>query len=209
MEMVDILIPPRFQKSGVTKERSQALADGDWVGTFNLWIIKSNPVQAIVYQQRGSITSYEPKKLDVSVGGHYSAGETLFDGLREAKEELGKEYDEKQVQYLGKRLHVIKDNKNILRHYVVDICFVTDNSQLNSFTLEQREVVAVFDCPIDKLIDMHENDTHFIAQGLDLFGSQIEIEVSRDMLPYNWDNYHYKVALLAKKYLAGEQNLIY
>lgn len=209
MEMVDVLIPPKFEKSGVIKERSEALSDGDWIGTFNLWIIRSNPVPSLLYQQRGSSTTYEPMKLDVSVGGHYSAGESLLDGLREAKEELGREYDQDEVTYVGKRLQVVKDNKNILRHYVVDIFFVTDNEPLESFLLEQREVAAIYDCPIESLLQMHEKNIAFSASGVDVNGCIVETEVSKEILPYNWDSYHYKVALLAKRYLAGVKRLIY
>jgi len=209
MELVDILTPPSFEKSGVVKERSQALADGDWIGTFNLWIMRSEPVPSILYQQRGSVTTYEPLKLDVSVGGHYSAGETLFDGLREAREELGREYDQNVVTFVVKRLQVVKDNKGVLRHYVVDICFVTDNSPLETLTLDKQEVTAIYDCPIDSLIAMHENKVGFTANGVDVNGQATQTEVNLEMLPYNWDNYHYKVALLAKRYLGGEKKLVY
>lgn len=43
-EQVDILKPPTFEKSGVVKSREQALDAGDWIGTFNLWIVKRQPV---------------------------------------------------------------------------------------------------------------------------------------------------------------------
>ncbi len=101
MENVDILLPPTFEKSGVIKPRDQALIDGDWQGTFNLWIIRSQPVPAIIYQQRTSRASLEPLKLDTSVGGHYAVGETLYDGLREAKEELGRGYKKEDIAFLS------------------------------------------------------------------------------------------------------------
>lgn len=72
MECVDILIPPLFQKSGDTKPRKQAIADDDWIGAFNLWIIQTDPVPAIIYQQRSPNSTWEPSKLDVSAGGNYS-----------------------------------------------------------------------------------------------------------------------------------------
>jgi len=66
MEKVDILIPPTFEPSGQTKVLKQAWADEDWISTFNLWVVQSKPVPAILYQQRSSNSSWEPNKLDVS-----------------------------------------------------------------------------------------------------------------------------------------------
>jgi len=209
MEHVDILTPPTFEKSGVIKPRDQAIADGDWIGTFNLWIIQSEPEPAIVYQQRSPNSTWAPNKLDVTAGGHYQAGETIFDGLREVKEELGKTYDKDQLIYLGRKLHVSPDIHGLTRHNVVDILFVTDNSSLESYNLEKEEVFAIVSCPIKKLIQAHTKKRSFEALALKHDGKKINITISDDSFPYNWDNYHFKIALLAERYLKGEKNLLY
>lgn len=209
MEMVDILKPPSFDKSGISKTRSQAIADGDWIGTFNLWIIKSSPVPSIVYQQRSSNSTWAPNLLDVSAGGHYQAGETILDGLREVKEELGKKYSTDQLTYLGRKLHVSPDIHHQLRHNVVDIFFVTDNTTLETYHLEKNEVYAIVECPIAKLILLHTQKRSFEAQGLTNSGKVIQISVTPNSFPYNWDNYHLKIALLAQRYLRNEPHLYY
>ncbi len=89
--MVVILEPPTFRISGVFKPIAQALDDEDWVVTFNLWIVQAKPIPAVVYQVRSLDTGWAPGKLDVTAGGHFSAGEEIKDGLREVREELGKE----------------------------------------------------------------------------------------------------------------------
>ena len=209
MEKVDILLPPTFEKSGTVKTRKQAIVDGDWIGTFNLWIIQSEPTPSIVYQQRSSRSTWAPNKLDVTAGGHYQAGETIFDGLREVKEELGRIYSKKGLTYLGRKLHVSPDIHGLTRHNVVDIFFVTDNSNLDTYDLEEDEVYAIVACPIKSLIQMHANNQSFKATGIDNRGKKIQLAISRDSFPYNWDNYHFKIALLADRYLRGEQNLLY
>ena len=209
MEQVDTLNPPTFQKSGVVKPRNQAIADGDWIGTFNLWIIRSEPEPAIIYQQRSPNSTWAPNKLDVTAGGHYQAGETIFDGLREVKEELGRTYKKGQLIYLGRKLHVSPDIQGLTRHNVVDIFFVTDNSPLEGFIQEKAEVFAIVVCPIDQLIKVHTEKTSFEVQALKNNGEKINIMVNQDSFPYNWDNYHFKIALLAERYLKGEKNLLY
>jgi ADP-ribose pyrophosphatase YjhB (NUDIX family) len=42
--------------------------------------------------------------FDVTVGGHFQAGEQLTDGLREVKEELGKQHLPDQLQYVGRKV---------------------------------------------------------------------------------------------------------
>ena len=40
-------------------------------------------------------------------------------------------------------------------------------------------------------------------------GKEILVVVDKKSFPYNWDNYHYKIALLAKRFLDGDKNIIY
>lgn len=210
MEQVDILEPPTFKKSGKVKNIVDAWNDRDWIGTFNLWIIQRQPNPSIVYQQRSPNCSWAPNKLDVTAGGHYSAGEEIMDGLREVREELGKDYKPEQLLYLGRKLNVSSDTKKRIRHNVVDIFIIEDNSDLKSYKLQENEVYAIYACPIDDLIKVHTiNNYSFKVKGITSKGEDVEIEVTRESFPYNWDNYHFKIALLADRFTKHEENLIY
>jgi 8-oxo-dGTP pyrophosphatase MutT (NUDIX family) len=209
MEHVDILQPPDFHKSGVVKPKKKALADEDWLGIFHLWILQDEPLPAIVYQQRSPNASWGPNLLDVSVGGHYQAGESRLDGLREVKEEVGIDYDPKLVKFLGRKIFFGTDENNHERHSVVDVHFVKDNRHLHQYMLEAKEIHALCLCPIDYLIKLHTRHTSFKAPAITATGQRYILEVKPELFPYNWDNYHLKIALLAKRYLKGEKNLIY
>jgi ADP-ribose pyrophosphatase YjhB (NUDIX family) len=210
MELVDILIPPDFHKSGITKPREQALADGEWVGTFNLWIVQDAPIPQIVYQQRSPNSTWEPNKLDVSSGGFYQAGEELADGVREAKEELGCDFKFADLFYLGRKLYVNRYGTNPDRHTITHVFMIKDNTPIESFNLDPVEVSAIVTCPIAELLKTHTDEKYqFKAQGLDNHHQAFTISVNQDSFPYNWDNYHYKIALIAQRFLYGEKNLIY
>jgi hypothetical protein len=210
MEMVDILEPPTFKKSGKTKTLIQAWEDEDWIGTFNLWIVQNEPVPAVVYQQRSPKSSWAPLKLDVTAGGHYEAGEEIYDGLREVKEELGKSYTKEEIKYLGKKLHVGPDTKGRMRKNVVEVFMVLDNAPIVNYKLQESEVYAVCVCPIDSLIKAHtEKWFAFTASALTSTGKQIDIQVNKESFPYNWDNYHFKIALLADRFVKGDKYLLY
>lgn len=210
MEKVDILVPPAFEKSGKTKTLQRAWRDEDWIGTFNLWIIQSKPVPAVVYQQRSPNSSWAPEKLDVTAGGHYRAGEKILDGLREVREELGKQYKMSDLIHLGRKINVSPDIKGRMRQNVVNIFMVLDNSPLESYRLEEAEVYAICVCPIAQLIKVHTQKGYgFEAKGITNKGERVKIKVTQSAFPYNWDNYHFKIALLTERFLKGEKHLIY
>jgi hypothetical protein len=209
-EKVDILKPPTFEKSGHAKLRGEAIENGDWIGSFNLWIVQDSPVPSIVYQQRGPTRTWMPNKLDVTAGGRYRAGEEIADGLREIREELGKDYEFKDLTYLGRKINVSPDTKSRLNHTVIDIFMVLDNSPFVSYKIDPEEIYAVCSCPIDDLIKAHtETGYSFTVKGLKHDGTETDIYVDKNSFPYNWDNYHFKIALLAKQFLAGDKNLLY
>lgn len=207
--MVDILLPPTFENSHKSKTIEQAWDDEDWIGTFNLWIIQSLPIPSIVYQQRSPNSNWAPMKLDVTAGGHYSAGENIKDGLREVSEELGKTYDFDKLINLGRKIHVSPDTKNRERHNIVHIFMVIDNTTLDKYFLQKSEVHAIVTCPIEELVKVHTTNHSFIAKGFDNNNNNFEIEVNKDSFPYNWDNYHFKIVLLADRLIKGDKNLIY
>jgi hypothetical protein len=210
MEKLDILVPPDFKKSSQIKNVKQAIEDGDWLGTFNLWVIQNKPVPAIIYQQRSPNASWAPLKLDVTAGGHYTAGESIKDGLREVREELGRKYNFKELTPLGRRLNVGVDTKKRQRRTVCDIFIVLDDAPLSSYTLQKEEVHAIFSCPIDTLLKVHTKKGYtFTAVGLTNTGKATTLKVSKSSFPYNWDDYHFKMALLAKRFLKNEQSLLY
>lgn len=210
MEQIDILKPPTFKKSGQTKDLAQAWKDEDWIGTFNLWIVQSKPEPAIIYQQRSPKSSWAPNKLDVSAGGHYAAGEQILDGMREVKEELGKSYAAKDLISLGRKINVSPDVHGHERKNIVDIFMVLDNSPMADFNLQEQEVYAICACPISELLKIHINkDYSFVVNGLNAKKQTVDVKVNQDSFPYNWDNYHYKIVLLADRFIKGQKNLLY
>lgn len=210
MEKVDILKPPTFEKSGKVKTLKQAWKDEDWIGTFNLWIIQEKPVPAIIYQQRSYNSAWAPGKLDVTAGGHYEAGETVRDGLREVREELGRNYKFNDLTYIGRKLHVSFDVNGSERHNTVDIFFIKDNVALATYVLQKEEIYAICACPIYKLIHVHtEKNYRFTVSAMLSDGNKSKIVVQKSSFPYNWDNYHFKISLLADRFIKGEKHLLY
>lgn len=209
-EHLDILQPPDFLPSGVVKTRDQAMKDGDWVGIFNLWIVARSPVPSIIYQQRGPDRSWGPNLLDVAVGGHYQASETKLDGLREAEEEVGKHYKEADITYLGRKMHVGESTDSGQKKNIIELYLVEDNSPLESYNLDPKEVHAICSCPVAELLKVHHDPSYsFPVDAIRHDGQPFSLTVRKDSFPHNWDDYHYKIAMLASRYFDGDTQLMY
>lgn len=204
-EIVDILTPPLFEISGKTKKKEQAHDDEDWIATCNLWIIQSKPCPAIVYQRRSPNHPLAPGLLDVTAGGHYRKGERMQGGLREVEEELGKQYPENAIRFLGRRMYMDYDIKQRLRKNIVYVFTTIDNNPLESYTLQKEEVDSLYILSLSDLMKLHNDKTYsFVAEGITNAKKRISLLITYKSLTYNWDNYHYKIAVVAKKLLSGD-----
>lgn len=211
-EIVDILDVNTFSKLGVRKSIYQAHHDGDWIGGFNLWILQRNPEPSILYQQRSSSAALWPALLDVTAGGHYIAGENTRDGLREVREEIGKDYNFDDLLYLGKKILVSDKSTGEKLRYCVDVFFFEDNNDIFSFRLQREEVAGLYICPLNQLLDVHSGKLkEFVAHGVNCQEelASAQIIVNKNMFPYNWDQYHFKIAILAERYFRDDHFLLY
>jgi isopentenyldiphosphate isomerase len=86
--LIDIFTD-RYEPVG-TAEKSEAHAKGLWHRTFSALAV--SPARRTVLLQKkapGRAGFDRPDYADITVGGHYHAGEDIPDGVREAREELG------------------------------------------------------------------------------------------------------------------------
>lgn len=209
-EEVDILDPITHSRTGITKYKSQAQKSGDWLGSFNLWIVKTARIPSIIYQQRSFQSAWAPGLLDVSVGGHYKAKETMKDGIREIREEIGKDYASESLFFLGNKVYVNDQlNGNKLR-YVVDIFLKIDNSDLSTYIPQNSELEGLFVCPIEELLMIYkEENSSFLANGIKFNDRgnlvQAEIMVTKSSFPFNEDNYHERMVSIINRFLRGEK----
>jgi len=210
MELVDILLPPDFHKNGQTKTRDQAINDADWLGGFHLWVIKTEPDLGLIFQIRSENKTTFPGKLDVTAAGHYQAGETVKDGLREVQEEIGKVYSFDDLTYLGKKVFVGFDQSQRKLQTVCDVFFLVDNSPLKNYQLQEAEVQGLVVIPIPDLLKVFKDPNYtFTADAINLQGESLRRTIKRTDFIENWDNYQYKIALLTERFIRGETDLFY
>ena len=72
------------------KSREAVHRDGDWHETFQCWFIEQIENTYYIYVQKRSANKKDyPSMYDITAAGHLLVGETVEDGVREIKEELG------------------------------------------------------------------------------------------------------------------------
>ncbi|SES42538.1 Isopentenyldiphosphate isomerase [Psychrobacillus sp. OK032] len=85
-----------------TAPRHEVHKLGHWHETFHCWFIgKEEGVDYIYLQIRSEFKKEYPGLLDITAAGHLLATETVHDGVREVKEELGIDVSFEKLDSLG------------------------------------------------------------------------------------------------------------
>ena len=137
MEYIDIF-DENNNPIGTIKEKQQAHEDGNFHRTAHIWII--NDKDELLLQKRSASKKSHPNCWDISGAGHIKAGEIVIDGaIRELKEELRVEAEEKDLQYIA----TIKSTKNPKNMEFAYVYLLRCNKKIEEYTFEDDEVSEV------------------------------------------------------------------
>jgi len=143
--------------TGEVKARHAVHRDGDWHRALHIWIVGVDaPGEAfLLLQRRGLGKDTHPGLLDVSVGGHYRAGESFAEALREAEEEIGIAPDTARLQSLGRRrVTNIDPPRGVTDREIQDVYLLRDDRALTDYAPNPAELAALLRVPIVGLVAM-------------------------------------------------------
>lgn len=167
-EFLDVLTQDGLP-TGQSKRRVEVHRDGDWHRSFHLWIVKEG--RYVLFQRRSERKDLEPNKIDVSVGGHFSVGETLKEVLREPYEELGLDLSPKDLSYLTtrkvERFYGNKTDREFQEVYVMRC-----DKRLEDYALNREEVYALYEVPLERAIQLYKEGASVAAAGFDAYGRE-------------------------------------
>lgn len=205
-EMLDIY-DENMNYLGV-KERAAVHRDGDWHRVFHCWVIYRDSAgqDFMILQMRGPDKDIFPNRLDVTVGGHYAAGETMADGVREIEEELGIKVAFDDLIPVGVRVTVAQYNGLIDLQFADNFLLVND-TPIQDYAYQQEEISGLVALNIDEALALCTGERETIhAQAVGLGTSPIEISM-KHFIPVV-DQPFYKALVVAKRCLNGEKYLI-
>jgi isopentenyldiphosphate isomerase len=206
VELLDIY-DENLNRLGV-KERDAVHRDGDWHRVFHCWVIYRDAAGCdfMVLQKRGPDKDIFPNVLDVSVGGHYAAGESMADGVREVREELGIEVAYVDLIPVGIRITVARYAGLIDREFADNFLLIRD-TDIQDYAYQQEEVAGLVVFAIDDALALFTGERETMAaRAVGLGTATLDIG-PKDFVPLV-DRPFYKALVLAKHCLNGEKHLV-
>ena len=141
--------------TGASKRRDDIHRDGDWHGALHIWVggIDADSRPFALFQRRSGSKDSWPGALDVAVGGHLRAGESLAETVREAEEEIGLVLTLADLTRLGRRFaHSVRGADN----EVQEVFGLRSDLPLDRYRLHPDEVDGVVSIGLDDAIALFE-----------------------------------------------------
>ncbi|MBZ0298150.1 MAG: NUDIX domain-containing protein [Anaerolineae bacterium] len=204
MELLDIY-DENLVHIGV-KEREAVHREGDWHRTFHCWIVYCDErgLDFIVLQRRGPDKQTYPNLLDVSAAGHYAAGETMADGVREIAEELGIQVYFNDLVPVGLRYSVYRQD-GVVDYEFNDVFLLNDDRPLSAYEPQAAEVSDLVCFRIDDGLALFDGTCDSIPAESRAAG---DITLRQTDFVDPLDRYTYRVLVLARRFLNGESHLV-
>jgi isopentenyldiphosphate isomerase len=190
-----------------TKERNAVHHDGDWHRVFHCWVAYRDVdgCDYLIVQRRGPNTATFPNTLDITAAGHYQAGETIRDGVREVHEELGIDVEFDKLIPLGIHMGIARYGELIDRQFA-DVFLYIHDQDIATYAYQVEEVAGIVAIPIDEGLEMCAGNQETItARAVGTQNGDIELGLS-ELIP-TIDDYFYKILIIAKRALNGEKHL--
>jgi hypothetical protein len=143
------------------------------------------------------------------VGGHYRAGESLAETLRETNEEIGVAVTLSELSSLGVRVCANEAEPGILDRELQNVFLFQSDRSLVAYRPDPAELAALIRLRIQDVLALFAGDADLI-RGDSLAPGSTAVEsvaIGRDDFIPNVDRYFYRVAIAARLVLRGETHV--
>jgi 8-oxo-dGTP pyrophosphatase MutT (NUDIX family) len=168
----------------------------------------------VVLQKRapGRYTFDRPDYADITVGGHYQAGETIPDGIREVHEELGLPVAYGDLHPIGLRQTAVALAPDYIERDFQHWHLLPLDVALEEIPLADAEVSGLVDIALDDAITLADGDTDIVParyatrtdSGLEYSGATLG---RADLVPnyLKLDQLYLRLFVAARRFCAGER----
>ncbi|RXJ04280.1 NUDIX hydrolase [Anaerobacillus alkaliphilus] len=201
-ELINIYDEKRNHLGVATRE--EVHKEGYWHETFHCWLIKKElDTNYIYFQLRSSDKKDYPNLLDITAAGHLLANETVVDGIREVKEELGIDVPFDKLVPLG-ILKYCQTKPGFIDKELANVFLFHYENGFSEFELQEEEVTGIFRAVFDDFYQFCFNDLQeMIIEGYVNHDKQNVIKKAvgkRDFVPHEKEFYE-DVARMINKFL--------
>lgn len=143
MESEQIKIFDEFENEIGVETRENIHKYGYWHKTFHCWFItKEEGKDYILLQIRSDQKKDYPNLLDITAAGHLLADESVDDGVREIKEELGIQVSFEELIPFGVIKYSVQE-ENFIDNELAHVFLYESKHSLEEYTLQRDEVSGV------------------------------------------------------------------
>jgi isopentenyldiphosphate isomerase len=199
------------RKTGALIDRDEAHASRVWHGAFHCLMVYGREGRGYaLFQRRSDEKKIAAGKFDVSVGGHYSAGEDARSaGPREISEELGLTIPFPDLVPLGQRVFKYSFALGLSENEFQDIFLLPLEHRPETLILQEGEVDAVLEMEIEEGIKLFSGTIAAALgrlTGINGMEAPVSVTVS-DFVPCE-DRYYLKLLQLAHCYRQGDREAL-
>ncbi|NNF55840.1 MAG: NUDIX domain-containing protein [Acidimicrobiales bacterium] len=191
-----------------TRTRSDVHREGLWHQVFHCLVLRPES-NSVVLQRRAASKAAFPLKLDLSVTGHLSTGESPADGSREFEEELGVPLDPRNLIPVGVRL-LADDNGEGRNRERVHLYFAMVDRPLHSYRPPVHEVDGLVEIDVQGLLEVlasPRNEASVRTTSATAPTVERSATVTQADLVEGSDGYWTVLAVMAQRALNGERLL--
>lgn len=215
MKLIDIF-DDRYEHVG-TEDKKAAHAKGLWHRTFSALAINPSSRRVILQKKApGRYTFDRPDYADITVGGHYQAGETIPDGVREVHEELGLPVAYGDLHPIGLRQTAVTLASDYIEREFQHWHLIPLDVPLEEIPLADAEVAGLVEITLDEAIALADNKTDTIPAryatrtetGLDYSEATL---TTADLVPnyLKLDQLYLRLFVAARRFCAGERTHLF
>lgn len=199
--------------TGVVKPRAAVHRDGDWHRAVHVWVVAQGVPggTSVLMQRRSPLKDTWPGVLDVTVGGHYRAGESLAATLRESEEEIGVPVTLGGLVPLGVRVAVNEQpEQGILDRELQDVFLLLDDRPLSAYRPHPAELAELIRIPLAGLVALQRGEVTSVAVRSVVPGDPTERDgtITLDDFVSTIDHYVLRVAAAIERVLRGETGVL-
>lgn len=207
-ELFDV-VTARGTPTGRVKRRADVHRDGDWHRALHIWVAgrddRGEPF--LILQRRSPEKDTWPGRFDTTIGGHYRAGETLRETLREAEEEIGVRVELAMLRSLGVRATSSEQETGIVDREIQDVFLLLDDRPLTTYRPNAAELSSLDRFPLATLLPFLAEESPSVAGLSAAPGAAIARQViatADDFIP-TLDRYLFRVAIAVQNVLRGDR----
>ncbi|MGG3661413.1 NUDIX domain-containing protein [Bacillus gobiensis] len=140
-EILKIFDDQRNEKGTATRE--EVHKKGFWHETFHCWFVsREDGVEYLYFQLRSETKKDYPNLFDITAAGHLLADETVRDGIREVKEEIGIDLSYHDLVPLGVVKYSLQ-KEGFLDNEMANVFMYENSIDMHEFELQKEEVSGI------------------------------------------------------------------